>query len=49
LVSQCIEGAGLVQINMEIKTVADCKPRINILDVLKPADEVEEEEEETAG
>jgi GA-binding protein alpha chain len=46
LVSQCIEGAGLVQINMEIKDVDGCKSRINILDVLKPADETEED---TAG
>ncbi|TRY64089.1 hypothetical protein TCAL_10776 [Tigriopus californicus] len=41
LVEQCVQGEGLVQINVEIKTdpETDLK-KINIVDVLKPADEV---------
>jgi len=29
---------------MEIKAVSDGRPRINIIDVLKPADEIEDEQ-----
>ncbi|KAL0105614.1 hypothetical protein PUN28_015840 [Cardiocondyla obscurior] len=36
LVDQCVQGEGLVQINVQIKPV---QKRINIVDVLKPADE----------
>lgn len=35
---QCVQGEGLVQINVEIKTEGDSK-KINIVDVLKPTDE----------
>eukprot|EP00095_Tigriopus_kingsejongensis_P007222 snap_masked-scaffold1635_size32709-processed-gene-0.2 protein:Tk07222 transcript:snap_masked-scaffold1635_size32709-processed-gene-0.2-mRNA-1 annotation:"dna-binding protein ets97d" len=41
LVEQCVQGEGLVQINVEIKTEADTQfKKINIVDVLKPSDEV---------
>lgn len=41
LVEQCVQGEGLVQINVEIKTDPDTDlKKINIVDVLKPADEV---------
>lgn len=33
-----------MQVNVEIKTVLGGSPRINITDVLKPADEDEEED-----
>jgi GA-binding protein transcription factor alpha len=42
LTSQCVQGCGLVQVNVEIKTVvndATISKRINITDVLKPADD----------
>ncbi len=42
LVDQCIQGEGLVQINVEIVVEAN---KINIVDVLKPADEVLKEHE----
>lgn len=49
LVDQCVQGEGLVQINVELKAEGGIK-KINIVDVLKPADdnlsEEEEEEEE---
>jgi len=45
LTSQCVQGCGLVQVNVEIKTVLGGSPRINITDVLKPADEDDEEED----
>ncbi|EEB15437.1 conserved hypothetical protein [Pediculus humanus corporis] len=38
LVDQCVQGEGLVQINVEIKIEGDSK-KINIIDVLKPTDE----------
>ncbi|XP_071174761.1 GA-binding protein alpha chain-like isoform X3 [Mytilus galloprovincialis] len=44
LVDQCVQGEGMVQINLEIKSQPDfagVKPKINIVDILKPADEVE--------
>lgn len=36
LVDQCIQGEGLVQINVQIKPM---QKRINIADVLKPAED----------
>ena len=45
LTSQCVQGCGLVQVNVEIKTILGGSPRINITDVLKPADEDDEEED----
>jgi len=44
LTSQCVQGCGLVQVNVEIKTILGGSPRINITDVLKPADEDDEED-----
>ncbi|XP_046338901.1 GA-binding protein alpha chain-like isoform X1 [Haliotis rufescens] len=42
LVDQCVQGDGMVQINLEVKSQpAGVKPKINILDILKTADEVE--------
>lgn len=38
LVDQCVQGEGLVQINIEIKRDGNTK-KINIVDVLKPTDE----------
>ena len=38
LVDQCVQGEGLVQINVEIKTEPEGK-KINISDVLKPTEE----------
>lgn len=35
----------MVQVNVEIKTILGGSPRINITDVLKPADEDDDEEE----
>lgn len=43
LTDQCVQGEGLVQINVDIETHLK---RINILDVLKPAEDYNEEEEE---
>lgn len=36
LVDQCVQGEGLVQVNIQIKTG---QRRINIVDVLKPAED----------
>ncbi|KAI4472758.1 hypothetical protein M0802_016518 [Mischocyttarus mexicanus] len=36
LVDQCVQGEGLVQVNVQIKTI---QKRINIVDVLKPAED----------
>ena len=45
LVEQCVQGEGLVQINVELKVDRDTgRGKINIVDVLKPADEPSEEE-----
>ena len=38
LVEQCVQGEGLVQINVELKSEAGLK-KINIIDVLKPPDD----------
>ena len=38
LVDQCVQGEGIVQINVEIKEDGEDK-KINIIDVLKPAEE----------
>ncbi|XP_052824356.1 GA-binding protein alpha chain isoform X1 [Octopus bimaculoides] len=40
LVEQCVQGEGMVQINLEVKSQPGTKPKINILDILKPAEEV---------
>lgn len=37
LVDQCVKGEGLVQINVQVRTASK---RINIVDVLKPTDDV---------
>lgn len=42
LVEQCVQGEGLVQINVEIKTDESGVKKINITDVLKPPDELTE-------
>lgn len=39
LVDQCVQGEGLVQINVHIKEEEDIK-KLNIVDVLKPAEEL---------
>uniref|UniRef100_L7M5P0 Putative dna-binding protein n=1 Tax=Rhipicephalus pulchellus TaxID=72859 RepID=L7M5P0_RHIPC len=39
LVDQCVQGEGLVQVNVEIINKDDTK-KINIVDVLKPAEEI---------
>lgn len=41
LVDQCVHGDGMVQINLEVKSQPGLKPKINILDILKPAEEIE--------
>jgi len=38
LVEQCVQGEGLVQVNVELKSAGGIK-KINIVDVLKPADD----------
>lgn len=46
LVDQCVQGEGLVQVNVQIQTHLK---RINIIDVLKPAEDyVDEEDDEEA-
>ncbi|XP_064604239.1 GA-binding protein alpha chain-like [Liolophura sinensis] len=49
LVDQCVQGEGMVQINVEVKSQPGVKSKINIVDILKPAEEVETvaEQEET--
>ena len=44
LVEQCVQGEGLVQINVELKVESSGVKKINIVDVLKPAEEPSEEE-----
>ncbi|XP_015187421.1 PREDICTED: DNA-binding protein Ets97D isoform X2 [Polistes dominula] len=46
LVDQCVQGEGLVQVNVQIKTV---QKRINIVDVLKPAEDYIELAENNTG
>lgn len=47
LVDQCVQGEGMVQINLEVKSQPGVKPKINILDILKTAeDEVAEKYEQ---
>ena len=46
LVDQCVQGEGMVQINLEIKSQPgmddhSVRPKINIVDILKPADELD--------
>jgi GA-binding protein alpha chain len=43
LTSQCVQGCGQVQVNVEIKSGLGGPPRINITDVLKPADSDDED------
>ena len=38
LVDQCLQGEGLVQINVELKSEGGLK-KINIMDVVKPPDD----------
>ncbi|XP_037033169.1 DNA-binding protein Ets97D-like [Bradysia coprophila] len=45
LVDQCVKGEGLVQINVQVRTASK---RINIVDVLKPTDDVLAELSEAA-
>jgi len=45
LVEQCVQGEGLVQINVELKVEPNGLKKINIVDVLKPAEEPSEEEQ----
>ncbi|KAK2176265.1 hypothetical protein NP493_669g01005 [Ridgeia piscesae] len=40
LVSQCVQGSGMVQINVEVKSQPGVKPRLNIVDILKPAEDI---------
>lgn len=47
LVDQCVQGEGLVQINVRLKSVGKSN-RINIEDVLKPAEDGDIEETEEA-
>ncbi|CAH1796470.1 unnamed protein product [Owenia fusiformis] len=41
LVEQCVKGEGTVQVNVEVKSQPGQKPKINIVDILKPAEEEE--------
>lgn len=43
LVDQCVQGEGMVQINLEVKSQPGVKPKINILDILKTAEDEAEE------
>ncbi|KAK7105654.1 GA-binding protein alpha chain-like isoform X2 [Littorina saxatilis] len=48
LVEQCVQGEGMVQVNLEVKSqpglsALSVKPKINIVDILKTADDVEEQ------
>ncbi|EFN87457.1 DNA-binding protein Ets97D isoform X1 [Harpegnathos saltator] len=45
LAAQCIEGQGVVQVSVQIKITKDNERRINIVDVLKPAENYIELEE----
>ncbi|XP_069684888.1 DNA-binding protein Ets97D-like isoform X2 [Periplaneta americana] len=45
LVDQCVQGEGRVQVNVQIKTDGDIK-KINIVDVLKPAEDYGELQED---
>uniref|UniRef100_A0A0B7B8S2 ETS domain-containing protein n=1 Tax=Arion vulgaris TaxID=1028688 RepID=A0A0B7B8S2_9EUPU len=43
LVDQCVQGEGMIQVNLEVKSQPGVTPKINILDILKTAeDEIEE-------
>ncbi|KAL8620238.1 hypothetical protein ACOMHN_061429 [Nucella lapillus] len=41
LVEQCVQGEGMVQVNLEVKSQPGVTPKINILDILKTPDEPE--------
>ena len=43
LVRQCIAGTGTVQINIEIKRDSETPSRFNIVDVLQPPPDLEDE------
>lgn len=44
LVQQCVAGTGMVQINVELKSDADkLPPRLNIIDVLQPSQDAEDD------
>lgn len=45
LAAQCIEGQGVVQVSVQVKIMRDNEKRINIVDVLKPAENYVELEE----
>ncbi|XP_032673846.1 DNA-binding protein Ets97D [Odontomachus brunneus] len=45
LAAQCIEGQGVVQVSVQVKITRDNEKRINIVDVLKPAENYIELEE----
>ncbi|XP_041373837.1 GA-binding protein alpha chain-like isoform X2 [Gigantopelta aegis] len=44
LVDQCVQGDGMVQINLEVKSQPGVPAKINILDILKTAEELEEDQ-----
>ena len=39
LTTQCVQGSGMVQINVEVKSRPGERARLNIVDILKPAEE----------
>lgn len=39
LVAQCLHGTGTVQVHLELKQPQSQRPRINILDIMKPVEE----------
>lgn len=39
MADQCVQGQGVVQISIQIKITKDHERRINIVDVLKPAED----------
>lgn len=41
LARQCVAGTGMVQINVELKCDSETVPRLNIIDVLQPPEDVE--------
>ncbi|PVD27484.1 hypothetical protein C0Q70_12645 [Pomacea canaliculata] len=41
LVEQCVQGEGMVQVNLEVKSQPGVKPKINILDILKTTDDLD--------
>ncbi|XP_076457817.1 GA-binding protein alpha chain-like isoform X2 [Babylonia areolata] len=39
LVEQCVQGEGMVQVNLEVKSQPGVKPKINIVDILKTTED----------